>query len=423
MAFQSESDILNTLNGGQGGQGGSGLIDPTSTAPQAGSQGSAVVSGAGGQGQTGTGGTRPFVNIQSYLQGNAPTQSTANIVSQDVGGIIGGEKQTAQTKSTEAKTKGQDEQKEIIGVDAATKQINAAAQGQGDTSQVKASLDAQYDKPVYDYAQSSNYQNLGQNFQSGDDYNVASGSYQRHLGQSMSGGQNLLQRQLDAVNPYMRDTMGTVKNDYSNATKEIGDISTSTIKELDDLGDTYRNNQNALRKGVYDYGQDQSIELDRLVNEINTHNANTQGRYQSDIDYINSLGSDANRFIEGGMGDYSNFYDYSRGTAGSDPTWVQARDSQGRIIDGDTLDSVQDAMSLARSMEYQEGTAANRGNVNPLIAKEYNLIADLLGQGVPIEIAQDQAKKAVYDPNRKQTGGVGSGGNTVISNRWGMGNY
>jgi hypothetical protein len=416
MAFTSEDEVKQALTA-PGGQPAGG-IDPTSYTPGGGS-GSQFISGPGqsAPGGASVGGSKPFVNIQSYLAGNKPTESEGNVLRQDASNIVGGEFGRAQGAQTQAKAQGETERAEKIGVPQATQIIQNAAQGQGDTSAVKNSLAATYDKPQFDYTTGQQFAGMGENLNAqGGFRNYANQAYGREAGGSLSSGQRLLQQQLDVLNPYVQQAETGIKDTYGKVKTDIGGITDDVGKYMSELEDYYMKADSGLRSGLDQYGTGQYNTTQAGMNQLNERNAAAAREYQNAMsEYTNLVSGFQNQFkpssgvVEGPRTswgapklnlpvdkkkeflsnvetmDKDSLLNYFKGLGG-DPFGDQQLSGP--------WSSVRDAYNIAKGTNYTAGEDYTMAGVNNQAVSEYNLIRELLG-GDKIDTTS-KGKKATF---------------------------
>jgi hypothetical protein len=412
MAFTSEDDVKKVLQGGAQSQAPG--IDPTGSASGGGAGGAGFIGGGAGGTSPGSalGGSKPFVNIQSYLQGNQPTESEANIIQSDASKIVGQEKDSLGQAVGTAKAQGESESKEKIGVSDATKIVQNAAKGQGDTSAIRQSLDATFDRPEFNYSMGNQFQGAQEAFNT-KPQQYANQAYGRAVDGSLSQGQRLLQGQLDAVNPFVQQSLQGVGSQFKDTQDYIGGQTDEIGQYINDLAQTYMGADESLRSGLSAYGgQQQSLaqgERDRL----NALNAAEAQKYQQSVDtftneikaYQDAMNRQANqgggpkvyhaapsRFGKnlGKQADVNQFLDMVSKTP---PEQLMPILQQLEVNPFETADmgsitntqnpylNLQKAISAIRGVDFQQGQDYNELGANADATSQFQMIQDLLGGG------------------------------------------
>jgi len=435
MAFTSEDEVKKALQGGQAPQQQG--IDPTSGISGGGGQGGQfVTSGAGGMGAaqgSAVGGAKPFVNIQSYLQGNQPSESEANIIQGDASNITGQERGAVTQAAQNTRAQGEQERAEKIGVDKATQIIQGAAQGQGDTSQIRQSLDATFDRPTFDYSMGGQFRSA-QEALSQNPQQFANQAYGRAIDGSLSQGQRLLQGQLDAVNPFVQQSLQGAGQQFQDTQDFIGQQGEEIGGYINDLAQAYMQADQGLRSGLSQYGQSQMTEAERRMNEYNTQLAQSQDRYnqglakvQSDIGRFQDLSrqdrqnnqynigyfedtmktpqvnSAVNDVLKSGVNIYStdalNMLERRLAQSGApavraDFIWKAMQFNQ---READRQRSIQGFEQQGNTIRQSDlGESFNLYGANPEAVRQFNLIAELLGQNAVQPGAQGRAAKLTF---------------------------
>jgi len=382
MAYATQDQVLNYLQGGQQQQG----ADPTSAKPMGTSSGSGIVSSgsAGGSPQQGQGGQKLWTNIQSYLGANeAGQENRAKSVEQKVGGVLGQEKSAFDVKAQEAKSSAEKATAPVssVGKDQASQLISQASSAEKGTEQYNKALDPLRGalqtqiKPqgAFSYGMSNEAQGLSQ---LGDQQKfggfLSMFDKANQQGRDLSTGQRALQNQLDVQNPYLESTRQGLANKYNEFTKSLETGAQDVNKQVKDIYGNAIKNQEALRSQLESMGTQSQAEIDRAVQ---AHNAQTQ---QADTAYQNFQNQlDQSR---------SKAFDFS-GLSGNDKA-AQAASVLGKM-------SPQELQSL----DVNKGREAfNRGDVNDPNYLFWQLMSSG-GSGGNAEYAQKQAaeKKEFQD--------------------------
>jgi hypothetical protein len=262
----------------------------------------------------------------------------------------------------------------------------------------------------------------------------ANQAYGRAIDGSLSQGQRLLQGQLDAVNPFVQQSLQGAGQQFQDTQDFIGQQGEEIGGYINDLAQAYMQADQGLRSGLSQYGQSQMTEAERRMNEYNTQLAQSQDRYnqglakvQSDIGRFQDLSrqdrqnnqynigyfedtmktpqvnSAVNDVLKSGVNIYStdalNMLERRLAQSGApavraDFIWKAMQFNQ---READRQRSIQGFEQQGNTIRQSDlGESFNLYGANPEAVRQFNLIAELLGQNAVQPGAQGRAAKLTF---------------------------
>lgn len=412
MAYATQDDVLNYLQGNQNGQQG---VDPTSSAQVGGgSSGAGFISGQGGgsPSQSGVGGQKLWTNIQSYLTANqgAADQRADNLKTQ-VQGTFGQEKDAFNKQATDTKAAADKAAEPVTNVnpDKASQLIAQAGSAQKGSdaytqavNPVKQAVTAQYAGPsAFSYGLSAGAQNAGQGVASDEAFKGFLSQFDKNLqgGRDLNTGQRGLQEQLDSQNEKLAQARQDLNSQYGTLTGDIGQGVTDTSKYLQDTADKFKTGQSSLLDYLTGQGTSNRSAIDEAVAQHNQEavgQQNLYNKYTADnpvTDPNSEIAINWKRLIDPN-GDWRN-------------KWAKIADPQDRLnaqvkqfYDWEANTAKIPHADYNEVSQFNPGDYATEENIGGVDQQrnQWNAIMDMLAKTDEIKKAQAEAANAKFTP-------------------------